>query len=134
MSARAPRLARRGHTVTVHLVVRVFRGKLEKLSFPLRIPRHLRHRRLLVSLHGPSQGAGGLDALLSALTEGLGGSTGPPLPGPGPTSIAQLRHKFAAIGTYDGIDEKFAGGKVKRVYRNQSLLITGKTALAIRVK
>jgi hypothetical protein len=134
VSARAPRLAHRGHTVTVHLEVRVFRGKLEKLSFPLSIPRHLRHRRLVVSLHGPSQGAGGLDALLSALTEGLGGSTGPPLPGPGPTSIAQLRHKFAAIGTYDGLEAKFGSGKSKRVYRNRSLLITGKTALAIRVK
>jgi hypothetical protein len=113
----------------------VFRGKLEKLSFPLTVPRNPRHRRLVVSLHGPSQGgAGGLDALLSALTGGLGGPTGPPLPGPGPGSIAQLRHKFAAIGSYDGIDAKFSGGRFKRVYRNRSLLITGKTALSILVK
>jgi hypothetical protein len=113
----------------------VFRGKLEKLSFPLTVPRNPRDRRLVVSLHGPSQGgAGGLDALLSALTGGLGGPTGPPLPGPGPSSIAQLRHKFAAIGSYDGIDAKFSGGRFKGVYRNRSLLITGKTALSILVK
>jgi hypothetical protein len=29
---------------------------------------------------------------------------------------------------------KFNGGKTKRVYRNPSLLITGKTALSILVK
>jgi hypothetical protein len=115
--------------------VRVFRGKLETLSFPLTIPRHPRHRRLVVSLHGPPpSGAGGADALLSALTSQLGGPTGPPLPGPGLSSIAQLRHKFAAIGSYDGIDAKFSGGSFKRVYRNRSLLITGKTALSILVR
>ena len=133
VSARAPRHARRGHTITVHLVVRVFRGKLEKLSFPLTIPRNARHRRLVVSLHGPSQGGVGADALLSALASELGGTIGPPQ-GPGPSSIAQLRHNFAQIGTYDGIDAKFSGGKTKRVYRNRSLLITGKTALSIVVR
>jgi hypothetical protein len=112
----------------------VFRGKVQTLSFPLRIPRHPRHHRLLVSLHGaPPGGAGGLGALLSALTSGLGGPSGPPLPGPGPKSIAQLRHKFAAIGIYDGIDAKF-NGATKRVYRNRSLLITGKAALKILVR
>ena len=133
VSARAPRHARRGHTITVHLVVRVFRGKLEKLSFPLTIPRNARHRRLVVSLHGPSQGGVGADALLSALASELGGTIGPPQ-GPGPSSIAQLRRNFAQIGTYDGIDAKFSGGKTKRVYRNRSLLITGKTALSIVVR
>ena len=133
MSARAPRHARRGHTITVHLVVRVFRGKLEKLSFPLTVPRNARHRRLVVSLHGPSQGGVGADALLSALASELGGTIGPPQ-GPGPSSIAQLRRNFAQIGTYDGIDAKFNGGKTKRVYRNRSLLITGKTALSILVR
>jgi len=135
VAAHAPRHAGRGHTISVRLVVRVFRGKLETLSFPLTIPRHPRHRRLVVSLHGPPpSGAGGADALLSALTSQLGGPTGPPLPGPGPSSIAQLRHKFAAIGSYDGIDAKFSGGSFKRVYRNRSLLITGKTALSILVR
>lgn len=135
VSARAPRHARRGHTITVHLAVRVLRGKLENLSFPLTIPRHEHHRRLLVSLHGPSEGgAGGVDSLLSALAGALGGSIGPLLPGPAPSSIAQLRHKFAQIGTYDGIDAKFSRGKTKRVYRSPSLLITGKTALSILVK
>jgi hypothetical protein len=52
----------------------------------------------------------------------------------GASSIPQLRHKFAQIGTYDGIDAKFNGGTTKRVYRNRSLLITGKTALSILVK
>ncbi|HET7047727.1 MAG TPA: hypothetical protein VFI54_05605 [Solirubrobacteraceae bacterium] len=132
VSARAPKHARRGQRITVHLVVRVFRGKRETLSFPLRVPRHPRHHRLLVSLRGPSESGLGVDDLLSALAGALGGSGGPPLPGMGPSSIAQLRHKFAAIATYDGIDAKF-NGRTKRVYRNGSLLITGNTALSIRI-
>jgi predicted flavoprotein YhiN len=115
-------------------VVRVFRGKLETLSFPLTIPRDARHHRLLVSLHGPSEASVGADALLSALAGGLGGSIGPPLPGAGPSSIEQLRHKFAQVASYDGIDARLDRGKTKHVYRNGSLLITGKTALSILVK
>jgi len=120
-------------TVTVRLVVRVFRGKLETLSFPLTIPRRA-HRQLCVSLRGPSATGVGADALLSALTSALGGPIGPPLPGAGPSSIEQLRHKFAQIASYDGIDARFNRGKTKPVYRNGSLLITGKTALSIRIK
>jgi hypothetical protein len=135
VSARAPRHARRGQTITVHLVVRVVRGKLETFSFPLTIPRHPRHRRLLVSLHGPrSRGAGGADDLLSALAGALGGPGVPPPPGSGPSSIAQLRHKFARIASYDGIDARFNGGATKPVYRNRSLLITGQAALPILVR
>jgi hypothetical protein len=136
VSARAPKHARRGQTITVDLRVHVFRGKLETLSFPLSIPRHPHHHRLLVSLHGPSasEGGGGANQLLSALGSLLGGPPGPPLPGPTPSSIAQLRQKFAGIANYDGIDARFNGGRKKPVYRNRSLLITGKAALPIVVK
>src|SRR5207302_10788898 len=53
VSARAPERVRAGRVVRVGLLVRVYRGGLRRLSFPLRIPADARGP-IAVAIRGPS--------------------------------------------------------------------------------
>jgi hypothetical protein len=134
-AARAPLRVRAGHRIRVRLLVRDYRGRMRSIFLSFRIPRHARGL-LVARIHGPrsiqtgSASAGGLGSFLTfALT---GGGSGP-LQG-GATSMAQLRHEFAAIGSYDGLEVSFAGHDRRRVYRNPSVLITGQATLLFNVR
>ena len=131
VSAHAPTRVKAGHRVTVALRIRVYRGKLRVLRIGLRIPAHV-HGRLSVKIaQAPGAGGAGVAALLSQLTQALGGN---PFGSGQPTaSIPALRQAFAATGTYDGLDARFTGRPAMRFYRDPKLLITGKTRLAFRV-
>jgi len=134
VSARAPARARAGATVRIRLLVRVYRGRLRTVSFPLRIPRGARGP-IDVTIHGPSAPAPAATGnLSSSLTVTLSGGGSPP----GGTSSAfssltELRQAIAAIPSYDGLIANLPGGGRRRVLRDPSLLITGRTTVALRV-
>jgi len=134
VSARAPTRVRAGQRVSVHLLVRVIRGSLRRISFKVRIPRGL-HGAVTAKLGGAGGAGNGAQALESALGAALGGVsvTFGPAPAP-PGSIGSLRHAVAAIAPYDGLLIRFGHRGQARVYRDPSLLITGQAKVVFHVK
>jgi hypothetical protein len=134
VAARAPATVRSGHTVVVHLLVRLYRGPLKTIAVPVAIPRGA-HGRLVGRIHSASSGssAGSSASLASALAAALTGASGGPS-GPGPASLAVLRHQFAGVAAYDGLDLSLAGRATRRLFRDPSLLILGSAPLSFTVK
>jgi hypothetical protein len=137
VSAHAASRAKAGHTVKVRLLVRVYRGKLRTVSFPLRIPQSARGA-IVVTIRGPSTPeTASTSDLSSSLEVALSGSgSGESQPGessPAMSSLTDLRHAIAAIPSYDGLIASFPGGHRHRVFRDPSLLITGRTTVALMV-
>jgi hypothetical protein len=137
VSAHAPLRAKAGHTVRVRLLVRVYRGRLRTVSFALRIPQSAAGP-IVVTIHGPSApGPASTGALSSSLVVALSGSgSGGPPPGGSSSemsSLTELRQAIAAIPSYDGLIANLPGGLRRDVFRDPSLLITGRTSLALLV-
>jgi len=134
VSARAPRQVRAGQRVSVHLLVRVIRGSLRRVSVRIRVPHGL-HGAVTAKLGGSGGAGNGAQALESTLGAALGAVTVTfgPAPAP-PGSIGSLRHAVAAIAPYDGLLIRFAHRAPTRVFRDPSLLITGQAKIAFRVK
>jgi hypothetical protein len=135
VGSRAPRRVRPGQLVTVHLLVRRFRGALDDVSLKLRIPLDSRGA-LTATLDGPPapgpppNPASGLTGSLAVLLGGSGPSGPPPPP---PTSMATLHSEFAGIANYDGLRIRWSAGKPHELYRDPALLITGDTKLHFEV-
>jgi hypothetical protein len=135
LSAHAPTHAKPGHSVTVRLLVRVFRGRLRTIAIRVRIPRKTRGV-FIATIDGPAtpSSLGSSPASLAgslSLSLSLGGP--PPGPSQPPDSIRSLRKAIAAIHTYDGLVLKSPGHKSQHVYRDPGLLITGGTTVAVPV-
>ncbi len=139
LSAHAPLEVRAGQTVRVRLEVRIYRGPRRTVSFRLRIPRGARGR-ILMAIHGPNAPAPATaNSLSSQLVISLspGGASGSPASGSNSTSIASLealRYAVASIPTYDGLYANQLGHAKRRVFRDPSLVITGRTTLPFVVE
>ncbi|MHB8693679.1 MAG: hypothetical protein ACYDHH_20775 [Solirubrobacteraceae bacterium] len=134
LTAQAPSHVKPRQLITIHAHVRLYRGPLRTFSFKLRIPGGL-HGFVVAHLKGTDaaslSGAGG--SLASQLAGALSGSSSPSSSSSGPASIADLRHQFAAIGRYDGLELSFPRMAPIRVYRNATLPILGSTAVTFTV-
>ncbi len=140
LGAHAPLRVKAGKTVKVRLLVRVYRGRHRTVSFRLRIPRDA-SGPLVVTIHGPAEPAPATSkALSSALVVALnpgGSSSGSLGSGSGTSAISslpELRAAIASISTYDGLYAKVPGHGGRRVFRDPSLLITGRTKLLFLVQ
>ncbi len=137
LDAQAPRRVRAGQQVRVRLRVRVYRGPLRTVSFRLRIPSGARGATT-VTLKGPPPPAG-----LGASTQGLAGalssllssaSSSGPTPGITPvSSLAALRQVVAGLAVYDGLYASFPGHGKRPVYRDPSLVLTGRANVRFAV-
>ena len=132
VSARAPRSARAGRRVTIHVRVRRYRSAMRTLSFGLRIPADA-HREVTVSLQGPPAPSGHsagdlIGGLVDVLTFSAGGGAS------SPGSIGELRRQFHSIASYDGLLAHISGHGPVRAYRDPTLLVTGTARLTIRVR
>jgi hypothetical protein len=131
VSARAPATVKAGQKVTVALRVRLAGGQQRVLRIKLRIPAHAHGPLSAKIAEASGAGGGSTAALLSALSQALGGGAfGPGQPSSSP---AALRQAYASIAIYDGLDARFSGRPARRLYRDPKLLITGRTRLAFRV-
>jgi hypothetical protein len=91
-----------------------------------------------VTIHGPSTPtpatANSLSSQLvislsaSSSSSGIGSATAPI------TSLDELRDAIASIPTYDGLYANVPGHGKRRVFRDPSLLITGRTTVLLAVK
>jgi hypothetical protein len=117
--------------------VRIYRGPVRRVSFRIRVPRGA-NGPLAVTIHGPAAPAPATaNSLSSQLIVSLSASGAPsgPATGTGPiTSLDELRGAIASIPTYDGLYANVAGHGKRRVFRDPSLLITGRTTLLLSVK
>jgi hypothetical protein len=131
---RAPRRVKPGQRVQVHLIVRPFRGALRTVSFPLRIPAGARGRirAVIRGSSAPGSFGGSQSSLLVVLGSSLGGGFPQPPPGPA-ASIGALRHQISGISNYDGLWVRWPGRQARHVFRDPTLLITGRTALVFQV-
>ncbi len=110
---------------------------MRTFAFPLRIPAHAKGT-LLVTIQGPTAPAGpspGSQSLAGALANALSSSSSEAsTPSPATiSSLAELRQAIAGIAGYDGLYANLPGHGKRRVYRNRSLVITGRTLLPFRV-
>lgn len=134
LSAGAPPVVRAGHSLTVRLRVRRYRGSVQTVSFRLRIPRRDRGP-LALTIKGPGfnpspqSASGSAPGLAALLTIGLGGPG--PSQSPPPPDLAAVRESIAGIGHYDGLSVSIDGARASRVYVNQNLLISGQTTLTL---
>jgi hypothetical protein len=139
VGARAAGPVRAGRSVRVRLSVRIYRGPLRKVFFRLRIPRKA-SGVLAVTIHGPAAPApASSSSLSSSLVISLSGSGSSPGSGSASgttpiTSLAELRAAIASIPTYDGLYANVPGQGRRPVFRDPSLLITGRTTLLLSVK
>jgi hypothetical protein len=133
VGARAPMVVRAGQDVRVRLTVRGYRGALRTIRFRVRIPRGA-SGPIALTIKGPALPPGtgsstqGLAGALSSLLSLSGGSGPPPTPSP-ISSLFELRQAIAGVANYDGLYASFAGHGKRPVYRNRSLLITGRTTV-----
>ena len=132
LSARAVGPVRAGRSVRVRLLVRIYRGPVRRVSFRIRVPRGA-NGPLAVTIHGPAAPtpatANGLSSQLVISLSGSGAPSGSGS-GTGPiSSLDELRDAIASIPTYDGLYANVAGQARRRVFRDPSLLITGRTTL-----
>ncbi|MGO9903978.1 MAG: hypothetical protein ACLP0J_30900 [Solirubrobacteraceae bacterium] len=137
VSAHAPLEVSAGQTVEVRLLVRLYRGPLRTLSFPVRIPQGMQGP-VMAEMKGPtpqtpSSSSGSVSSLGSMLEQLLSGAGSAPT-GAGPASIAALGHQFGAVGRYDGLRLSFNGKPAIDALRDRSLLIFGSTQLPFLVK
>jgi hypothetical protein len=117
--------------------VRVYRGPLRTVTFRLRIPRAAQGP-LFVTIHGPSESSvvsPSSQSLTDALASALGSTSGAPTSSSSTSisSMLELRLAIAGIARYDGLYANIPGHARRRVYRNSSLLITGRTTLGFVV-
>ena len=135
VGARAPLQVKAGQMARVRLDLRVYRGPRRTVSFPLRIPRSA-SGPIVVTIHGPAAATtASSNSLSSTLVVSLspGGSAGTGSSSSPISSLAELRAAIAAIPSYDGLYASVAGHGKRRVFRDPSLLITGRAALPFLV-
>ncbi|HUA05612.1 MAG TPA: hypothetical protein VMB27_17020 [Solirubrobacteraceae bacterium] len=131
VSAHAPSRVKAGRTVRVRLVVRVYRGRRRTVSFRLRIPAGA-SGPIAVTIHGPATPPppASSNSLTSSLVISLSAGGAPSGGGSAPiSSLPELRAAIASIPTYDGLYANVPGQRKRRVFRDPSLLITGRTTL-----
>jgi hypothetical protein len=138
VGARVPARVRAGQTVKIRLLVRIYRGPVKTVSFPVRIPAGAKGR-LIATVSGPQTTAAQLPAgpgagLTGSLTSALAGSAASSAPSEPPLeSLGQLRQAVAQIASYDGLYLSLPGHGTRRIYRDPALLITGRTTAAFNV-
>jgi hypothetical protein len=138
VGARAPLRVRAGQLVKVRLRVRMYRGGLKTFGFRLRIPRGA-SGPISLALRGPELPPGtgsstqGLAGALTSLIS-FSDTSGPPPTFTEISSLAELRHAIAGLANYDGLYASFNGRGKRPVYRNRSLLITGRASLRFVVR
>ncbi len=135
VSAHAPGRVKAGRVVRVRLVVRVYRGPLRTLSFPLRIPAGAKGA-ISVTINGPMPpppaSSSGLSSSLAVTLSGGGAGSGSG-GSPGISSVAELRQAIALIPAYDGLIANLPHHVKRHVFRDPSLLVTGRATLAFDV-
>jgi hypothetical protein len=124
---KAPKRVHRGQRVRLRVTMqRVRDGNLTR-TYRVRIPRHIKPGRRVLTLKGFEQTSPD-DALLELL---LGDDTGES-PENGPKRLNDLIREIHALGVWDGVTLRMAGHR-KRAFKDSHLVITGRAHATVRV-
>jgi hypothetical protein len=124
---KAPKRVRPGQRIRLRVTMqRVRDGNLTK-TYPVRVPKHIKAGRRLLTLKGFEQTSPD-DALLELL---LGDDTGE-TPQPGPNRLNGLIDEIHGLGVWDGVRLRMAGHR-KRAFKDDDLVITGRAQTSVRV-
>jgi hypothetical protein len=140
VSARAPKVVRRGATVAVRLALRAPRGGPLTRTVRVRVPRDERTGHRDIVLTGAAADVSGPAPSTSSITVDLGLSSDDSGDEGGPTTIAQLREEVAATHRATGLNAVLRGHGVSHgsigpeVYNDPRLRLTGTLAVPVTVK
>lgn len=135
-SARAPRLARRGRTITLRLALRHTgtgrrTSRNVRMRVPFDAPRGLRTLRLIGTPSDaggdPGEDGGGGD--LSIIFEGQDGGEDDS----GPQSLRELRSAFLGLARYTGVVARL-GGEERPLLHDPRLRISGEARVRLRIR
>lgn len=132
---RAPRVVRRGSTITLRLALRrTGTGKRStrtvRMRVPVDTPAGLRTLRLIgtpADAGGDPSQEGGGEISLSFEDEEGGPDDG------GPQSLAEIREAFLSLGRYDGVVARLAGEE-RRLLLDPRLRISGEARVQLRIR
>jgi hypothetical protein len=135
---RAPRTVRRGRRARLRLTLQRVFGKRFSRTVTVRIPRGAPLGRRDLILTGTPADAGGDDlGAVIDLADALDGEE--PTDAGGPRSVGALADRIRGLARYDGVTVAFArpggrGGNERRVYRDESLRISGRERVRVVVR
>ena len=132
-SVRLPRRVRAGARVRATLRLQRYQGRTLTRHVALRVPAGVRPGRRTITFTGGTTGADEtLDEIIEeALDDGSSGDAGP-------RSVHGVVRSLRTIHRGDGVEARFPGARprhpvVRRVYRDPSLLVSGRANTRVRV-
>jgi hypothetical protein len=124
---KAPKRVHRGERIRLRVTMqRVRDGNLTR-TYRVRIPRHIKPGRRVLTLRGFDQSSPD-DALLELLL----GDVTDESPEGGPNHLSDLIDEIHHLGVWDGVTLRMAGHR-KRAFKDNDLVITGRAHATVRV-
>jgi hypothetical protein len=124
---KAPRRVKPGRTVTLRVTMQRLRGGNLTKRYRVRIPRGLKPGRRTLKLNGFRESS--IDEDLLAILFGLEEDEQEVQ---GPARLDDLIAMIGALGRWDGVELRL-GGREKRAFRDDDLVITGRARTTVRV-
>jgi hypothetical protein len=127
---KAPRRVKPGQAITLRVTMQRLRGGNFTKRYRVNVPGGLKPGKRTLQLRGFEQEVSDEDilAILFGLEEeeGGGGSGGP-------ARLNDLIESISALGQWDGVELRM-GGKTKRAFKDDDMLIVGRAATTVRVR
>jgi hypothetical protein len=127
-SVKAPRHVRPGQRIRLRVTMQRIRGRTIHRTYRVRIPGGLKPGRRVLKLRGFEQTSPD-DALLELL---LGDDFGDE-PSHGPARLGALIGSIEDLGRWDGVTMR-VGAHSKRAFRDDDLIVSGRTQTRVRVR
>jgi len=125
----APRRVKPGQAVTLRVTMQRLRGRNFTRRFRVNLPGGLRPGRRPLRLIGFEQDSSEEDIL--AILFGLEGDEDKPPKGP--ARLNDLIESISGLGHWDGVNLRM-GGKTKRAFKDDDMVIVGRAATSVRVR
>jgi hypothetical protein len=133
LRGRAPRRARKGSRIRVHLTVQRRRGARHRLTVPVRVPRSLKpgkvHRLTIRGGGGGFSEEALIEELIAMLDEQLGGGGGTSEP----ITVRELARRIHELRRVPGIYARFDHRPARLVRRSRDVSYEGRVRLRVRV-
>jgi hypothetical protein len=126
----APRRVKPGRPVTLRVRMQRLRGGNFTKRFRVNIPGGLKPGRRMLRLSGFEQQSSEEDILAILFGLDVDGEEGTP---DGPARLNDLIESISGLGHWDGVELRM-GGRTKRAFKDDDMLIVGRTATSVRVR
>jgi hypothetical protein len=127
----APRRVKPGQAVTLRVRMQRLRGGNFTKRYRVNVPGGLKPGRRTLRLRGFEQDSADEDIL--AILFGLDVEGGGEGPEDGPARLNDLIASISGLGHWDGVELRL-GGRTKRAFKDDDMLIVGRAATSVRVR